>query len=512
MRESYDYIVIGAGSAGCAVAARLSEHTDACVAVIEAGPPTAGRRLFEVPGLFARQLKSSYDWDFQSEPEAALNGRRAYLPRGRAIGGTSSMNTMLYVRGNPADYDGWRDNGALGWGYEDVLVDFRRSEDNTRGEDRFHAVGGPLTVSDARSVDSLLDAWVVAAEQAGHLGTRDFNGPQQEGVGIYQVTQRDGLRCSSAKAFLEPAAERANLTILDSTNALRLLWRGTRVIGVEVEHLGLVRELSVAAEVIVSAGAYLSPQLLMHSGVGNADELAALGIDPLLDLPAVGQNLQDHAGCLLAYPSRDQKRTGGDETAWVEAGGFLRSRPDLPAPDLQFHAAVGLSYDEGLGMPSQAGISFGPYVARPASRGWVRLRSSEPQSKPRIQHNFLADESDMLALRDGIRLGLEIAEQTALSQLVTAPSRGANRMLPNGDSDAVIDEFIRDTAFAFYHPCGTCAIGTVTDPELRVHGVEGVRVADTSVMPHLITGNTNAPAIMIGERAAALIKAGAPSR
>jgi choline dehydrogenase len=266
-REVYDYIVIGAGSAGCAAAGRLSEDPHARVAVIEAGPPSAGR-LFEVPALFARQLKSAYDWDFQTEPEPALGGRRNYLPRGRVVGGTSAMNTMVYVRGNAADYDGWAALGATGWGYNDVLPFFRRSEDNERGESEFHSTGGPLAVSDARSVHPLLLAWVAAAQQVGVRANDDFNGPKQEGVGIYQVTQRDGLRCSSARAFLEPAS--GKLELLHSTLALRIVWDGERAVGVEVDRAGDVRTIYAEAEIIVSAGAYQSPHLLLLSGVGPA--------------------------------------------------------------------------------------------------------------------------------------------------------------------------------------------------------------------------------------------------
>jgi choline dehydrogenase-like flavoprotein len=522
-REVYDYIVVGAGSAGCAVAGRLSEDRALRVVVIEAGPPSAGR-LFEVPALFARQLKSAYDWDFHTEPEPALGGRRNYLPRGRVVGGTSAMNTMLYVRGNAADYDAWAAGGAQAWGYEDVLPFFLRSEDNERGESEFHGTGGPLAVSDARSVHPLLQAWVAAAEQAGYPPNEDFNGREQEGVGIYQVTQRDGLRCSSARAFLEPAFSRGNLELLHSTLALRIVWDGARAIGVEVDRAGEVRTIYADAEIILSAGAYQSPHLLLLSGVGPADELRAAGIKPIADLPHVGRNLQDHAGSMLALPTTTpHPLLGGDTSAeearlytqgdgpmtWTEAGGFMRSTPQLAAPDLQFHAALGLSLDEGLGPSGRSGISFGPYVARPASRGWVRLRTPEPYSKPRIQHNFLTEESDRTALRDGIRLALGIARQPALREhladLSLAESEG---LIPSSDTDEAIDEFVRRTAFAFYHPCGTCAIGDVIDPMLRVRGVDGLRVADTSVMPRMITGNTNAPAIMIGERAAHVIATG----
>lgn len=491
--------------------------------MVEAGPPSTGR-LFEVPALFARQLKSAYDWDFQTEPEPALGGRRNYLPRGRVVGGTSAMNTMLYVRGNRSDYDGWAAAGADGWSYDDVLPFFRRSEDNERGESEFHGAGGPLAVSDARSVHPLLEAWVEAAQEAGYPASQDFNGAEQEGVGIYQVTQRNGLRCSSAEAFLPPALQRGNLDVLHSTMALRIIWEGTRATGLEVDHEGDIRTIHVSGEIILSAGAYQSPQLLLLSGVGPEEDLRGMGIQTVAKSPQVGQNLQDHAGSMLALPSttphpilagdtsaEEQRlhRDGDGPLTWAEAGGFVRSRAHLDAPDLQFHAALGLSIDEGLGPSNRCGVSFGPYVARPASRGWVRLRTPEPYSKPRIQHNFLVDESDRAALRDGIRVALTIARQPALGKHLTDLSlAAAEGLIPESDTDAAIDKFIRRSTFAFYHPCGTCAIGEVTDPLLRVTGVEGVRVADASVMPCLITGNTNAPAIMIGERAADLIRSG----
>jgi choline dehydrogenase len=521
--ESYDYVVAGAGSAGCAVAARLSEDSGVSVAVIEAGPPS-NSRLFEVPGLFSRQMKSFYDWDFESEPEPALGGRRTYLPRGRVLGGTSSMNTMLYVRGNRADYDAWAELGAEGWGYEDVLPFFKRSEDNERGADAFHGVGGPLSVSDARSVHPLLRAWVSAAQQAGFRANDDFNGQEQEGVGVYQVTQRNGLRCSSAAAFLEPASSRPNLTIIDSTLALRIVWDENRAVGLEVDHNGRVRTIGIERELVLSAGAYQSPHLLLLSGVGPADEVRDAGIEVVADVPGVGANLQDHAGSMLAYPTRTEhplmsgdtsaeearlRDSGDGPLTWTEAGAFVRSLPQLAAPDLQFHAALGLSIDEGLGPSTECGVSFGPYVARPASRGWVKLRTPEPYSKPRIQHNFLVEPEDRAQLRDGLRIGLEIARQPALAEHLLDPATARSRgLLPASENDADLDRFLARTAFAFYHPCGTCAIGDVTDPQLRVHGVEGVRVADASVMPRLITGNTNAPAIMIGERAADLIATG----
>jgi choline dehydrogenase len=520
MTESYDYLIVGAGSAGCAVAGRLSEDPDARVAVIEAGPPSSGR-LFQIPGLFARQLKSFYDWDFETEPEPWLGRRRAYLPRGRVVGGSSAINTMLYVRGNRADYDHWAEVGATGWAYDDVLPFFVMSEDNERGADAFHGSGGPLRVSDARSVDPLLLDWVAAAQEAGYPATPDFNGAEQTGVGVYQVTQRDGQRCSSARAFLDDAAERPNFTLLHSTLALRIVWEGTRGVGLEVDHLGETRTIHVEGELILSAGAYQSPHLLLLSGVGPARDIGAFGIPHVLDLPAVGQNLQDHVGSLLAYTSTTPQLVGASTAAaeaellqtgygpmsWTEVGGFMSTRDGLRAPDLQFHAALGISLDEGLTPATESGISFGPYVARPESRGSVTLRTPEPYSKPRIRHNFLTEESDRAATREGVRMAMEIARQPALAKHLRDPRTDAHRgLIPLDDGDAAIDDYLRRTAFAFWHPCGTCAIGEVTDPQLRVHGLDNVRVADASVMPRELTGNINAPCIMIGERAAAFIQ------
>ncbi len=521
--ERYDYIVLGAGSAGCALAGRLSEDSSCNVAVVEAGPPATGR-LFTIPALFSQQLKTFYDWDFESEPEEHLGGRRAYLPRGRTVGGTSSMNTMLYVRGHRYDYDTWADLGNKGWAYEDVLPFFMRSEDNQRGADDFHGVGGPLTVSDPPSVHPLLDSWIEAAQQAGHRLNDDFNGAVQDGIGRYQVTQRDGRRWSSASAFLNPVLSRPNLTLLHSTLALKVRFDATRAVGVDVDHLGEVRTIAVDSEVILSLGAYNSPHLLLQSGIGPVDELSAGGITPHQDLPDVGRNMQDHAGCFLSFFSQTPPILGPDTSAeeerlmthgdgpmaWIEVGGFLRSSEDVPAPDIQLHAALGIVRDQGLAAPLEPGMSFGPYVARPASRGAVTLRHSNPYSKPRIHHNYLADPDDRQRLRVAVRMSMQIARQSALtsalgSELTSAAAAG---LAPESDTDADIDAFIRSQSFSFYHPSGTAMMGKVVDPELRVFGLDNVRVADTSVMPTLVTGNTNAPAIMIGERAAAFIRNG----
>jgi len=520
--NEFDYIVIGAGSAGCAVASRLSENASVRVALVEAGPPDC-HRVFQIPALFGQQQKSAFDWDLETEPEPALAGRRTYLPRGRVLGGTSSMNTMVYTRGHPADYDEWAAHGCEGWSYEEVLPFFRRSEDNERGESRYHGIGGPLAVSDARSVPTLLEAWVESAGEAGHPQNSDFNGPTQDGAGLYQMTQRDGLRCSSATAFIAPARGRENLRILTSTQALRIVWSGTTAAAVEVDHQGETRQLTAAREIILSAGAYLSPQLLMLSGVGPADHLRAVGIEPLVDAPHVGANLQDHPGCFLSYLTRRSEGAAVDTPAneerlrqhgdgpltWTEAGLFAHTRDDLDAPDLQFHAATGVFADEGLADSTEAALSFGPYVTRPRSRGRVWLRSRLPHAKPRILHNYLSDPEDVRDLREGVRMAMRIAEQRALSKELQDARRSREAgLIPRSDSDPDIEDFMRRTVFSFFHPSGTCAMGSVVDSELRVHGVQGVRVADVSVMPTLIRGNTNAPAIMIGERLAELITAG----
>ena len=517
--EHFDYVIVGAGSAGCAAAARLAEQSGARVAVVEAGPP-AGGRLFEIPTLFSQQLKSAFDWDYQTEPEAELGGRRAYLPRGRSVGGTSSMNTMAYVRGNRYDYDRWRELGNEGWGYEDVLPFFKRSEDNERGADDYHGVGGPLTVSEPRSVHPLLDAWIEAGVEAGHRRNEDFNGAEQEGVGRYQSTQRDGLRCSSAVAFLAPAGE--DLTVLHSTLALRIAWDGARAAALEVDRGGEVRRIGIDGELIVSAGAYNSPHLLLQSGVGDPGELVAAGITPVHSAPGVGRNLQDHAGCFLSFlsdtapmlgpdtsaPEEQLRRDGDGPMAWCEVGGFLRSSADVAVPDIQMHAALGIVRDEGLAAPLDHGLAFGPYVARPTSRGSVRVRHPHPYAKPRIVHAYLSDPDERRRLRASIRMTMEIARRPALTGLLKTDLRRSAELglAPRDESDAAIDEYVRASAFSFYHASGTCAMGDVVDAELRVNGLANVRVADTSVMPELVTGNTNAPAIMIGERVADFVK------
>lgn len=511
---TYDYVIIGAGSAGCVLAARLSENADVRVALIEAGGPDTAQEI-HVPSAFGLLLKSELDWDLDSDPEPGLGGRRVYLPRGKMFGGSSSMNAMIYMRGNPADYDGWAAAGATGWSYADVLPYFRRSEDNERGEDLFHGVGGPLRVSDGRSRHQLAAAFVEAAVRAGHKRNDDFNGESQLGVGPYQLTQRDGLRLSTAAAYLRPALERPNLTVLSSALAHRVVIEHGRARAVEVSRGGAVELLRAEREVILAAGVYESPKLLMLSGVGPAAALSALGLDVVTDLP-VGQGLQDHYMALLNFRTHAeslltaqspenvallQNEGRGPLTSNIgEAGGFFRSRDGIDAPDGQLHMAPVLFHQEGLGPVSEHGFALGPCVLAPTSRGAVTLRSPRPDAAPRIVHNYLTTQEDRDCIVNGVRIALDIAAQSPLADMITGQFD-----VPDADSAPEVLDWARRSGMTLFHPTSTCAIGSVVDPELRVLGVEALRVVDASVFPTVPRGNTNAPTIMAAEKAADLI-------
>ncbi|MEV0977334.1 GMC family oxidoreductase N-terminal domain-containing protein [Streptomyces sp. NPDC049915] len=514
--STYDYVIVGAGSAGCVLAARLSEDPEVRVALIEAGGPDTAQEI-HVPAAFPQLFKSALDWDLDSEPEPGIGGRRTYLPRGKVFGGCSSINAMIYIRGNRADYDGWAAAGADGWSYDEVLPYFKSSEDNERGADEYHGAGGPLTVSDGRSQHPLASVFVQAAVQAGHKANDDFNGETQFGVGRYQLTQRGGLRCSAAVAYLHPALERGNLTVLPSALAHRVVIEGGRATGVEVERGGTVEVVRAEREVILSAGAYESPKLLMLSGIGPAATLSAFGIGVVQDLP-VGEGLQDHYMTLLnfrtgveslltaATPENAallQSEGRGHLTSNLgEAGGFFRSRDDLAAPDVQFHASPVLFHQEGLGAPTEHGFAFGPCVLAPTSRGTVTLRSPRPDAAPRIVHNYLTTRQDRDAIVAGLRIALDIAAQRAVTDVATGPY-----LVPDSDANSEADllAWAQRNGQTLFHPTSTCAIGEVVDPELRVFGVPGLRVVDASVFPTVPRGNTNAPTIMAAEKAACLI-------
>ena len=511
----YDYVIVGAGSAGCALAARLTEDPTLRVALIEAGAADTADEI-HIPAAFGSLFKSEWDWDLDSEPEPELGGRRAYLPRGKMLGGCSSMNAMIYIRGNRADYDQWAADGAEGWGYDDVLPYFMRAEDNARGASELHGAGGPLTVSESRSMNPLCDAWVDAAVEAGFTHNEDFNGPEQLGVGRFQLTQRNGMRCSTAVAYLHPAMDRPNLTVLTGTQTTRVLFDGSRAVGVEVIRGGDLEEVRAEREVVLSAGAYGSAHLLLLSGVGPAAQLEAFGIPLVADLP-VGERLQDHYMVMLNYlTDRETLMTAasaenvellqtegrGPLTSNIgEAGGFFETREGLDGPDVQFHSTPCFFAEEGLGAQTAQGFAAGPCVLKPTSSGSVTLRSPNPLVPPRILHNYLGSEEDRASIVAGLRTALEIAAQPAMKQVITG-----DHVVPTGSSDEELLDFARRVGQTLYHPTSSCSIGHVVDSALRVVGVESLRVADASVMPTVVRGNTNAPSIMIGEKAADLIR------
>ncbi len=515
--SAYDYVIVGAGSAGSVLANRLTEDEGATVALIEAGGPDEAQEI-HIPIAVAALAKTPFDWDLSTEPEPQFGNRRAYLPRGRVLGGSSSINAMVYMRGNRLDYDGWAAGGATGWGWDDVLPYFLKAEDNERGAGALHGTGGPLRVSDGRSRHPLSEAVLEAALEAGHPRNDDFNGERQEGVGFYQLTQRDGMRWSTADAYLRPVMQRPNLTVLTDTLATRIVLQGTRAVGVEVVSPGGETQMVGASrEVIVSAGAYESPKLLNLSSIGPEAVLASLGLTVESDLPA-GENLQDHLMVLLNYRTEVEALSraavtpenlmllltegrGPLSSNFAETGGFFHSRPGLAAPDLQFHQIPALFHQDGLGPVLEHAVTIAPGLLTPTSRGWVAPRGPVPGTKPRVFHNYLSTEADRAATYEGVRIALDIARQPALQQVIAGPFNA-----PASDSAADISAFVAQTSMTIFHPTSTCAIGSVVDPELRVLGFEGLRVVDASVFPTIPRGNTNAPTIMVAEKAADLIR------
>jgi choline dehydrogenase len=515
---SYDYVIVGAGSAGCVLANRLSEDPDVSVLLLEAGPPDVNDNI-HVPLGYLKLARTEIDWDYDSAPEPFCDGRRIPLPRGRTLGGSSSMNAMVYIRGNRADYDGW---GVAGWAYDDLLPYFKRAEDNERGADEFHGAGGPLPVSESRSKNPMAAAFVEAGVEAGIPRNADFNGAAQDGVGIYQLTQRGGMRASTAVAYLHPVEDRPNLTVMPYMLVHRLLLEGTRAVGVVAAQLGELQEFRAEREVILCGGAYNSPQLLMLSGIGPAEHLELREIEVVLDAPQVGENLSDHPAAYTVYTTPEPvslllalepaaleefeaTQTGVFTSNLAESGGFIRVLDDSPAPDVQFHVAPVQIVDEGMTDPEEHGIWLSPCVLQPESRGSVRLGSNDPTAKPVIRNNFYASERDMETMLGGMRVLMDISGQPALAPYCVEPFT-----VPASLSDDDLRAHVARTTYAVYHPVGTCAMGSVVDADLRVNGIEGLRVVDASVMPTVTRGNTNAPTIAIAERASDLIRGRQP--
>jgi choline dehydrogenase-like flavoprotein len=519
----FDTVIVGAGSAGCVLANRLSADPAHRVCLVEAGPRDRSPLLHIPAGLLGTLPTRHANWAFQTEPQRGLGGRRGYQPRGRVLGGSSASNAMIYMRGHPGDYDDWAALGNAGWSYHDVLPLFRQSEDQQRGADHYHGTGGELAVADLPSPVEASRAFVESAVRAGLAQNRDFNGARQDGTGLYQVTQRRGRRCSASVAFLRPVLRRPNLTVLTGRHATRIIFEGVRASGVEVAGSGNAAPIAASREVILSAGVFGSPQLLLLSGIGPRDELDRHGIALRYESPGVGANLVDHVDLALVYRSSDNRLmgitagtalraipgyfswqfrgTGLLTTNFAEAGAFLRTRFEIERPDIQLHFVNGLLDDHARRLHHGYGISCHVAVLRPKSRGTLRLRSADPRDPPLIDPNYLGEEADLATLLEGVKRAREIMEGAAL-----APHRGAELFAEEGNSDDALIARIRRRADTIYHPVGTCRMGVdamaVVDSTLRVRGVEGLSVVDASIMPTLVGGNTNAPTIMIAEKAA----------
>jgi choline dehydrogenase len=503
---NYDYIVIGAGSAGCVVANRLTEDPDTTVLLLEAGTPDTKPEI-QIPLAGMKLLGSEVDWSYFSEPEPYLNNRKIFCPRGKVLGGSSSINFMVYIRGNHRDYDRWQSLGNPGWSYQDMLPYFKKSEHQQRGADPYHSVDGELSVTDLISPTVTSQLFVEAAMEMGYPHNPDFNGVQQEGAGIYQMTIKDGKRHSAAAAFLQPILQRPNLTVTTGALVNRLLFEGNRAVGVEYLHEGILHQVRVNQEVILSAGAFDSPKLLMLSGIGNAEQLRSLGIPVLVDLPGVGQNLQDHPIVPVAHQIVQDVHPAITSNGIAEAALFLHSSQSNldAAPDLNFFSCPVFLAPPNYA-PAGSGFVGLVCLTHPESRGSVNLRSPDPQDPPSILMNYLQSSSDLQKLVVGVKLIRELFQTTTFDEF-----RG-EEVAPGAEiqSDEAIESHIRASCTTLYHPVGTCKMGidpmAVVDPELRVHGVRGLRVVDASIMPTLTTGNTNAPTIAIGEKAADLIK------
>jgi choline dehydrogenase len=525
--SEFDYVIVGAGSAGCVLANRLSAGGKHSVLLLEAGPKDS-HIWIHIPLGYGKLFKEkSVNWMYQTEPEPGLHGRQVFQPRGKVLGGSSSINGLLYVRGQHEDYDRWRQRGNAGWGYEDVLPYFKKAENQQRGADEYHGANGPLPVSDWRHHDPLSEAFVKASVEAGFPFNPDFNGATQEGAGFFQTTTRRGRRASSAFSYLRPAKNRANLHIETDALAQRILFEGRRAKGVEYRQRGQLRRATARREILVSSGAYNSPQLLQLSGVGPADLLRSHGIEVVLDSPGVGNDLQDHmqvrivTKCsqtitlndIVASPIRSALagvqwaalRKGPLTIAAGTSGAFFKTNPRLASPDIQIHFIPFSTDKMGEKLHPFSGFSASVCQLRPESRGTLRIKSADPSQPPEIRINYLATETDRRTFIDGLKILRNILAQPALKPYCVEEVYPGAKVV----SDEDLLEFSRNTGSTVYHPTSTCRMGNdplaVVDQRLKVRGVDGLRVVDASVMPDLMSGNTNAPTIMIAEKASDMI-------
>ena len=520
--SSADYVIVGAGSAGCVLANRLTEDPSVRVIVLEAGGADRSPNI-KIPAAFAEQFHTKLDWDYYTEPEPHVDNRRLYLPRGKSLGGSSSMNAMLYVRGRPLDYDQWEQQGADGWSWEGLRPYFLKAENDERGASEHHGVGGPVNIQNQRSPRHVNADFIKAAEACGIPRSADYNSPEQDGVGMFQTFQKNGRRWSCADAYLRPAMKRDNLEVITHAEVQRLELSGTRVTGVLYRRRGKERVARAGREVILSAGAFNSPQILMLSGIGPSEHLQEVGVPIAHELRGVGRNLQDHPFLTMMWEMSDThslykadapknlaewllRRTGPLSSTVAESVAFVRTRPGLPAADMQFH--VGAVYFENHGQEEYDGHCFviAPTLLTAKSRGWVKLRSADPGDKPRILTNSLEHPDDVRSMIAGMRLAQKIAGTDPLKRKIIKALKPGDDL----ETDEDYHDHLRTRVELIYHPVGTCRIGkdddAVVDPELRVHGLEGLRVCDASVFPVIPGGNTNAPVIAVAERAADLIK------